>query len=182
MYNDLRSKKIVLVSHCILNQNAISDGTADYPAALNKVVEYLLQSRVSILQMPCPELLCLGLDRENIHGAEQPVVVENTRIRQSMQRPAAIHLINTLVQQMIFQIEEYIRNGFSVLGVIGMNRSPSCGVNTTSINNQEVTGEGLFIKALREELEKKDIHLKMIGIKGQETEKALKSITELLNG
>lgn len=179
MFNDFRSKRIVLVSHCILNQNSISDGTADYPAVINEVVEYLVQSHVSILQMPCPELLCLGLDRENIHGGEQPVVVENTRIRKSMKRPSSTKIMNVLVQQLIYQIEEYTCNGFKVLGIIGMNRSPSCGVNTTSMNNQEVEGEGVFVRALREELEKKDIHLKMIGIKGQEKEKTLKAIKKL---
>ncbi|CAG8999029.1 MAG: hypothetical protein CENE_00993 [Candidatus Celerinatantimonas neptuna] len=30
MFEDKRSKKVVLIAHCLLNQNAISDGTADY--------------------------------------------------------------------------------------------------------------------------------------------------------
>ncbi len=32
MFHDGRSKKVVFVAHCFLNQNAISDGTAVYPA------------------------------------------------------------------------------------------------------------------------------------------------------
>lgn len=35
MFNDQRSKRVVFAAHCILNQNAISDGTLDYPAALS---------------------------------------------------------------------------------------------------------------------------------------------------
>ena len=31
--------------------------------------------------MPCPELHCLGLDRNNIYGGEINVLIENTRIR-----------------------------------------------------------------------------------------------------
>jgi len=180
MFTDARSKKIVLVAHCILNQNSISDGTADYPGSINDVVKFLLQSNIGIIQMPCPEMLCLGLDRGDIHRGEQPVVVENTRIRRSLNRPSSRRTIKTLVNQLAFQIEEYRRNGFTVLGIVGINRSPSCGVNTTSMNNKEVEGEGIFIKALREELEKRNVHIKMIGIKGLETEKALISIQKLL--
>jgi len=31
MFNDNRSKKVILVSHCLLNQNSISDGTRIFP-------------------------------------------------------------------------------------------------------------------------------------------------------
>lgn len=181
MFSDCRSKKVVLISHCILNQNAISDGTADYPATNESVLNLLIKSKVGIIQMPCPETLCLGLDRGDIHGSERDVVIENTRIRESMNKPDAVEILNKLVNQVVFQIEEYINNGFSVAGVIGINRSPSCGVNTTSKNNKEVNGEGVFIERLRNKLKEKGINIDMIGIKALETEEALISIRNLLN-
>lgn len=181
MFSDVRSKKIVLVSHCILNQNSISDGTADYPGTNESVLKLLIQSKVGIIQMPCPETLCLGLDRGDTHGGEINVVVENTRIRQMLEKPASIKVINNFVNQIVFQVEEYIRNGFTVLGIIGINRSPSCGINTTSKNNEEVEGEGVFIEILRQVLEEKGISIGMIGIKALEVEKALIDIKKLLN-
>ena len=33
MFTDGRSKKVIFLAHCLLNQNAISDGTAVCPAA-----------------------------------------------------------------------------------------------------------------------------------------------------
>ena len=74
MFNDGRSKRVVLVAHCFLNQNSISDGTAVYPAAFKDLVVFFLNADIGIVQMPCPELCCLGLDRGNIHGADSPVV------------------------------------------------------------------------------------------------------------
>ncbi len=180
MFSDNRSKKVILAAHCILNQNSISDGTAEYSGSISKVVKLLLENDIGILQMPCPELLCLGLDRGNVQGGEQPVLIENTRIRKSISEPAAILKIKQNVQQLIFQIEEYSRNGFDILGIIGMDRSPSCGVNTTSINNKEVEGEGVFINELRKELEKKNIFINMIGIKALEIDKSLKKIKTLI--
>jgi len=180
MFSDARSKKIVFVSHCVLNQNSISDATADYPGANESILKSLIQAKVGIVQMPCPELLCLGLDRGDIHGGERDVVVENTRIRKKLEEPNSIEIIKNLVNQIVFQIEEYRRNGFAVLGIIGINRSPSCGVNTTSRNNQEVEGQGVFFEALGKALEKKNISIDMLGIKAAETDKALKSIQELI--
>jgi len=181
MFSDGRSKKIILVSHCILNQNSISDGTADYPGTNESIVNLLVQAKVGIIQMPCPEMLCLGLDRGDIHGGEREVVVENTRIRHYLETPDSLQMINDLVKQVVFQVEEYLRNGFVVLGIIGMNRSPSCGVNTTSKNNREVEGQGVFFGILRKALEEKNIRMDMIGIKATETEKALKAIKELID-
>jgi predicted secreted protein len=181
MFSDGRSKKVILVSHCILNQNSISDGTADYPAANESVVNLLIKSGVGIIQMPCPETLCLGLDRGDIHGGERPVIVENTRIRHSMEKNESVEIIINIVNQLIFQIEQYKKNGFTILGVVGINRSPSCGVNTTSRNNQEVGGEGVLIEILRDEFEKKGINIDMIGIKATETDEALKRIQKLID-
>ena len=40
MFNDGRSKKVVFVAHCFLNQNSISDGTAIYLAENKDVVDF----------------------------------------------------------------------------------------------------------------------------------------------
>ena len=181
MFSDQRSKKIVLVSHCILNQNSISDGTADFPGTNASIVKLLMESNVGIIQMPCPELSCLGLDRGDIHGGERDVVVENTRIRHQLESEQSAEIIDRLVDQVIFQIKEYLKNGFSILGVIGINRSPSCGVQTTSNNNQEVIGEGVFMERLEQALAKSDIHIDMVGIKALEIDEAILSIQRMLH-
>ncbi|MCW4013625.1 MAG: 2-thiouracil desulfurase family protein [Candidatus Bathyarchaeota archaeon] len=182
MFTDVRSKKVVLVSHCILNQNAISDGTADAPVALKDIIYPLIEAGISILQMPCPELNCLGLDRGDVHGGERPVVVENTRIRRALKQPDTFKVLSRLVDQVVYQVEEYLRNGFEVVAVIGMNRSPSCGVDTTSDHDQEITGRGVFIDRLREELEKKQILVPMYGVKGSEPVKLKATIDGIIKG
>ena len=180
MFTDSRSKKVVLVAHCILNQNSISDGTADYLGTFRDVVNLLLESDVGMIQMPCPELLCLGLDRGNPEGVKNEVVVENTRIRKSLKEESSSEKMNFLVDQVISQIEEYKKFDFSVLGVIGVNRSPSCGVETTSMDNNEISGKGLFIDTLKDRLDEKDIHVEMVGIKTSEIDKSLEKVRGLL--
>lgn len=166
MFDDGRSKKVVFIAHCILNQNSISDGTAVYPAAFKDVVDFFINANIGIVQMPCPEFCCLGLDRGNIYGADSPVVVENTRIRSEMKKDNINSNLTKLADYVVQQILEYDKYGFKIVGIIGANRSPNCGVDTTSDDNKEINGMGLFIEKIVHQLEEKNISIPMIGIKG----------------
>jgi len=180
VFTDARSKRIVFVAHCVLNQNAISDGTADFPGTDEAVVRRLLEAGVGIVQLPCPELNCLGLDRGDPEGASRSVIVENTRIRSAMEAAAPGRILGTLVEQVVFQAEQYHRHGFRVLGLIGIDRSPSCGVNTTSRLNQEEPGRGVFIELLRRALADRGLHIDMTGIKASRPDEALRRMESLL--
>ena len=107
MFNDGRSKKVIFIAHCLLNQNSISDGTAVYPAAFRDVIDFFLNANIGIIQMPCPEFCCLGLDRGNIHGVDSPVVVENTRIRSAMKSDNSNEKLTRLADYVVQQIIEY---------------------------------------------------------------------------
>jgi len=176
MFEDSRSKKIVLLSHCILNQNSTSDGTADYPGTFTEVVNVLVNNNVGILQMPCPELLCLGLDRGDVNGSKREVVEENTRIRQELLTLESQKKINGMVNDLIYQVKEYQKNNFTICGIIGVDRSPSCGVNTTSKRNLEVKGKGVFFNKLTESLKSEGMNIEMIGVK---TSKTVEAVSEL---
>ena len=171
----------MLAAHCILNQNAISDGTADFPGADRELVHRLLQAGIGILQMPCPELHCLGLDRGDPKGGARPVLEENSRIREAMGQAAAARILSTLVERVIFEVEEYRKHGFEIVGLIGINRSPSCGVETTSRLNQEEPGQGVFIEALRAAFAVRGLPVAMIGIKASQPEQAQQSVEALLD-
>lgn len=166
MFQDGRSRKVAFLAHCLLNQNAISDGTAVRPAGFPEMVSYLLEHGVGIVQLSCPELLCLGLDRGDPQGAERPVVVENTRIRRAMAQAEPSRRLAQLVEDTMTQLLEYRRYGFQVVGILGANRSPCCGVDTTSQDDQEVLGMGVFLEALSHRLEEVGWQIPMVGFRG----------------
>ena len=178
MFQDGRSQKVAFLAHCLLNQNAISDGTAVRPAGFPEMVSYLLEHGVGIVQLPCPELLCLGLDRGDPQGAERPVVVENTRIRRAMAQAEPSRRLARLVADTMAQLLEYRRYGFQVVGILGANRSPCCGVDTTSQDDQEVPGMGVFLEALSRRLEEVGWQIPMVGFRG--TDDAVETVQRLL--
>ena len=51
MFDDKRSKKIIIIAHYLLNQNSISDGTADFPSQFNKVIDLLITNKIGIIQL-----------------------------------------------------------------------------------------------------------------------------------
>ena len=178
MFTDGRSKKVIFLAHCLLNQNAISDGTAICPAAFREVIQLLLDREVGIVQMPCPELCCLGLDRGDVHGAARSGVVENTRIRRAMEKDGPRQKREALADLVAEQVQEYQKHGFQVLGIVGANRSPNCGVETTSDKDRELEGRGAFIEAIAQRLEAEGTAVPMIGLKGRDD--ALKKVAALL--
>jgi predicted secreted protein len=181
IFTDERSKSILFIAHCIMNQNSKAAGTASYPGTIREIVELLNSTDVGIVQMPCPELQCMGLDRGDRNGVNRSIIEENCRIREEMQKSEMAKKNKLLAQNIVYQMSEYLENGFDIKGVIGINRSPSCGVETTSKDNKEIQGEGVFVQELKSEIKKKSLEIDVIGIKVFEPNEAIIKIKQLLN-
>jgi hypothetical protein len=52
---DLRSRRVIFVAHCLLNENTRYLGGACRGGAIREIVEPCLQNDVGIVQLPCPE-------------------------------------------------------------------------------------------------------------------------------
>jgi predicted secreted protein len=115
---DERSKKIALVCHCVLNQNAKIEGIARYPGTFRPVVERLLAADVGIYQLPCPEMTFFGISRWSA-------------VKDQYNSPFFRNHAQNLADRVVDELVDYERRGYRVLCVIGMNGSPACGVDLT---------------------------------------------------
>jgi len=180
MFNDYRSKRVLLVAHCVLNQNAKIDRCAYYPGVITEAVEALIASGVGLIQMPCPELLCLGLDRQVEPDAATTIESEDTRVARRMTAEENQTVCRSLAQSLVFQVEQYQRNGFEVVGLLGINGSPTCGVETTWANDRAEQGLGLFIQLLDEVCREKGVILRQRGLRAREPQAAVAAVLELV--
>ncbi len=180
MFDDKRGKKLILVSHCILNQNAKLDECAHYPGAILEVIQLLVGKGFGIIQMPCPELIQLGLDRQTDKSANPTVMSEDTRIAKLMHEKKAQLLCDKIADDIIYQIEEYRKHNFEVVGLLGINGSPTCGVETAWENDLEIAGYGVLIKILEAKLAQREIKLKMAGLKAYDINSALRIVNEMI--
>lgn len=111
----MKSKKIILTSHCILNQNSVIEGWARARGAF-PISRLLLDEGVGILQLPCPELLFHGINRP-------PLKYEDYNTKEYRR------LCRELFMPYIPQLEAYIANGYELLGILGIYNSPTCSIS-----------------------------------------------------
>ena len=119
-----RSKKIAIISHCIINQNSVVKGEYKDINIFFPFIKKLFEENIGILQLPCPETECYGLRRWG-HVKEQ---FDNCGYRQYIEK-----VINSFLEIM----KEYLNNGYEIIGIYGIAGSPSCGVNLTCSANWE---------------------------------------------
>ncbi len=175
MINDGRSMKIVFLAHCILNSNAIAVGPKTptiWPAMINEVLSFLMEKKVSIVQLPCPEQPIFGF----IRGSQTKTDMDTSEYRKHC-RIIAENVTNL--------VEGYIKNGFKVLCLVGKRGSPSCGVKKVWIRRNkeevEVEGKGIFIEELLDEFRKKGLNIPFIDFERTEVEECLKNLDKLIS-
>lgn len=117
---DKRAKKVALVAHCLLNQNAKVNGFAFFPAMVSEVIDVLKKHDYGILQLPCPETIYAGTRRWWF-------------VRNQYDNPGFINLARQILKPIVDQVKEYQNNGFKVV-LIGLDGSPSCGVRWSGSN------------------------------------------------
>jgi predicted secreted protein len=108
-----RSKQILLVSHCILNQNTVIENEARAEGAVESATKWAMKEGYGILQLPCPEFTFLGLNRPPMTYEEYNTVEYRNHCR---------HILTPLLQQIL----DYQNNSFEMVGVLGIQSSPSC--------------------------------------------------------
>ena len=181
MFTDKRSKKVVFVAHCILNQNAKIDRCAHYPGAMPEVTQTLLDAGIGMVQLPCPELLILGLDRRADMNKETTIASEDTRVATLMQHFTAKAICDKLAKDVLYQAEEYAKNGFDVLGVLGINGSPTCGVEFNWGDDCEEPRPGVFMQAIQDACKERAFILPMRGVRASQPEEAVNSVKALIS-
>ena len=175
MFDDKRSRNVVVVAHCILNQNSRISGCGLFPGAMGEAARVLVESGVGLIQLPCPELLHLGLDRARHEGRKVGVWA-------ALSTPEGRQACKDMLQDTMYQIRQYQKHGFNVLGVVGIDGSPACGVNLIWDHDAktDVEGTGAFIIALREAFADNNLDLEIIGAEDGQWDEGVKRIKALL--
>lgn len=181
-----RSKKMIIMSHCILNSNSKVEGLSGYKGVISEVINLVIDRGIGIIQLPCPEMIMYGIKRWG-HVKEQ---FDTPFYRQNC-RKMIVHIVN--------QIIDYRDNGYKILGVIGIDGSPSCGVNKTcssnwggelsknkqlmdTINNIEwIKESGVLIDELKKCFEENDLDIPFIAVDEMNINDNINEIRQFLN-
>ncbi|MFM1652105.1 CD3072 family TudS-related putative desulfidase [Brevibacillus sp. B_LB10_24] len=130
-----RSRKILVVSHCILNQNTVIEAEARAMGMIPSVTDWALDQGYGIVQLPCPEFTYLGLDRPPMTYQQYDTQEYRSHCRR-------------ILQPVVDQLLAYKNSGYELIGTVGIGSSPSCD-----------PGKGVFMEEFQSLLAENDITL-----------------------
>ncbi len=163
-----RSKKVIFVSHCLLNQNARAIGRERFTGSFKDLLELFAESSVGIVQLPCPQLeFNGGLNRRlgaNFH---------KTNGYRKQCRKLSLSLINL--------IENYLRSNYHVVGILGVELSATCAVHRIKNGRKNVPGKGILIEELESEMQKRNFQVPIIGVNLNNIYSSIEKVQSLLD-
>ncbi len=117
-------KKILVVSHCILNTAAKvrqdERALCEENALRGRLLRLALEQDIQLLQLPCPELQLYGSRRWG-------------HVREQFDQPFYRAFAAEILEPVLRQLREYASDParFAILGIVSVEGSPSCGCHLT---------------------------------------------------
>ncbi len=189
---DKRGRAVVFLSHCLLNENVRYLGGACRMGCVQEIVEPCIHLGIGMVQLPCPEEQAWGgvLKRRllRLYGIERrfPLVRPFLGSAVSLALEYSRVAFRRLARRAAAQIQDYVDAGYTVVGIVGVDGSPSCGVTrivgtrlasaAAKLRDDELTperinalllkfatrGRGLFIDELQKELRRRRLSVPLL--------------------
>jgi predicted secreted protein len=165
MENDERSKKIVFISHCLLNMNTKAKGKARWPALAPLLLERFSKYELGIEQMPCPELGIFDVERERA-------------TKEMYDTPDFRKVCSGYANFVTKEIEKFQKAGIKVMAIVGIAGSPTCGAKiinagkTTKVAKR-VLGQGIFVEELQKAFKSKNIEIPFVDFDHRDMHRSL---------
>lgn len=199
--HDSRSGKIVYFSGCLLNQNRRFPGIAVERGAVSWLAEFIVKEGIGIEQIPCPECRWWGgVERKTVfrfiptfYRWSDSALFTVVRFLGNLWLGRYRRQCRGLARRTAADMADLMESGYSVVGVVGVDDSPSCGVSKTMdiidlvrrhrmggrpleqlrcpdletmrnlIPGALFDGQGVFMQELAKEMKRRGLTVPMIG-------------------
>ncbi|WP_147822620.1 CD3072 family TudS-related putative desulfidase [Salidesulfovibrio onnuriiensis] len=163
-----RSRTICVAASCLLNANAKITPYAACPGVNTEVIMPWIEQGAGLLQLPCPETTYLGMLRWGMTREQYDTQGYRDHCRAILRAP-------------LMELRAYAEAGYAIAAVLGVNGSPSCGVETTCEgycggevsedaareqrkNLRMVPGRGVFMEVLADMLREHGLDVPLTGM------------------
>jgi predicted secreted protein len=148
------SKKIVFVPHCILNQSVRKSSSE----SMKEIVKMFAEYEVGIVQLPCPEA---GFDPKT----------DRKFYRRHCRK---------ISSDTLREVKDYLDRDFKVIGILGVELSPTCGVYRIESKSKVVPGKGVLTEELEKGMQKDNFQVPIISVNTSNIFSTLEKINMLL--
>lgn len=168
-------KRILVVSHCILNtaskvaQN--EEDLAEEYRVKKRLLSLVMEKDVQMIQLPCPEFILYGSRRWG-------------HVKDQFLHPHFQKECRKMLEPILVQLEEYMAypKEYEILGIVSVEGSPSCGYGLTcrgewggEVGDKAETDRrrdtltmeqepGVLMQILEEELKKRRMELSILSM------------------
>jgi uncharacterized protein YbbK (DUF523 family) len=159
--SDGRKGKVVFLSHCILNVNARYLGGSERAGSVEELIRGYLESGTGMIQLPCPEQAAWG-------GVLKPWLWLGIGMGENFLSRIALGFFiawtkaryRSYARRAAKKIAEYVLAGYAVRGVVCIDGSPSCGLNTRMSMARSFS---LFARTRVEDLDRRKMNAGLYG-------------------
>lgn len=181
-----RKKSLVILCHCILNCNSKVEGIANYEGAQKEIIKYLCEKGYGIIQLPCPEITMYGVKRWG-------------HVKEQFDTPYFRRHCRNIFLPILEQVKDYIKNGYTIKALIGIEGSPSCGVKKTcssvlwggEVGNgygledkikdlKYVESNGIYIEEISNMLRESNITIRFIAVDEENPDSSVDEVINIL--
>ena len=170
----VNNKRIIFVSHCIVNQCARAKGIKtqlDGKVIVKPILDLIIKHNIGMIQLPCPEIKYEGLNR-NACGQNR------------YNNPLFIEICRKYAKTIKKRIQQYRHSGYSIVGFVGIEYSPTCGISLTTLDKGKIVHEpGFLYKEIMTTLKEEIPPQNYIGISlktGNEINDAVTRLEEII--
>ncbi len=183
----MKNKGIIALSHCILNKFSVVETSNPKKKDIGKLLNFLLENNMGIIQLPCPETQMYGLKRWG-------------HVRDQFDTPFFRKTSSKLLEPFVVEVEDYIKNDYTFIGIVGIDGSPSCGINISCASPEwggdfkdrslvedklstldYLQDKGIFMEVLEKDLASHELRPKFFGLLGDEVDKLIQEISSYLS-
>lgn len=186
---DERCGEVIFLSHCLMNMNARYMGGAFRESCVSELIHGAIDRNISMIQIKCPEQRAWG-------GILKPlmwIAFDSRRLPLYQLRCIVLPIFRgytklcyrRYAKELVREISDYKAAGYRVVGMIGIDGSPTCGVKqhidlekafqlytrskVKELNREEFNrslyhvclaeGRGIFIDQVKKRLDKKAMNI-----------------------
>jgi predicted secreted protein len=166
-----KDRKIIVIAQCLVNPYCRVHLLGQNFPLSHELMDYLMSKRVGVIQYPCPETTAMGLQR-NPQGRQQ---YDNIFFRNHCKE---------LLKVPMLMVQEFIKNNYRLVGFIGLENSPTCGIHwgrhkvnryqtespvpVENLDPDDPVLMGIMAEILSEEMSQENLHVPFLEFPTQE--------------
>jgi len=160
------SNRVVFVPHCLLNQSIRSNLGKKSNEKVKDLIHLFLDSGVGIVQLPCPEI--------EFNGKLKKYSGKVYKTKNYKEHCQGLSLVVSK------EIKKYLDSDYNILGIFGIEFSPTCAVHKINNGKKVDFKRGIFIEELEKQMQKQNFQVPIVPVNLNNVFSTLEKIDLLL--